>query len=69
MLHWYCFSYIGKLLKDGSHCNACTYTGYEHKEVTLGMIKENKRNAGVADDAVLISVSYLGHMTREEFAE
>ena len=66
-LHWYCFSYIGKDIKTGLTANGCTYSGYTEEGVTLQAITENKQNAGVTDDAVLISVSYLGKMTKEVF--
>jgi len=68
MLHWFCFSYNGRDLESGNNCSACTYTGYEDNNVTLEMIKANKKSAGVYDDACLVSVSYLAHMTKEEFS-
>lgn len=64
--HWFCFSYRGYNLDDGLTCDASTYTGYNHKNITLKAIKENKVHAGVRDSAVLISVSYLGYMNKEE---
>ncbi len=68
--HWFAFSYTGNN-RDGSpgQAWASTYTGYEQRDsnVTMDMIHENKAYADVADDATLISVSYLGYMTREEF--
>jgi len=65
-LHWFCFAYIGKD-SSGTECQACTYTGYPRKEITLKMIYQNKKNAGVTKKAVLISVSYLGYMNRSKF--
>ena len=67
MLHWFCFSYIGRDRVSNQQVNACTYTGYEDNNITMAMIKANKENAGVKNDACLISVSYLSHMTKEEF--
>jgi hypothetical protein len=67
--HWYCFSFSGKI--DGSvvgmDCRASTYAGYKQKNITLEMITEQKKQAGVTSSAVLMSVSYLGYMTSEEF--
>jgi len=65
MFHYYCFSYIGKDLNTGKDCQASTYTGYSEKEITIPMVNENKKNAGVTGDAVLLAVSYLGFMIRE----
>lgn len=65
--HWFCFSYIGRDEETNQKVNACTYTGYNHKNITMAMIKANKKNAGVKEDACLISVSYLAHMTKEDF--
>ena len=69
-LHWYCFSYIG------GHANGhtgtvsgSTYSGFTFKKITLKIIKDNKANANMNDDAVVVSISYLGLMTREEFTE
>jgi len=67
-LHWFCFSYIGNALECGGLGNGCVYSSYRSKNITLGMIKDNKGGAGLRDDATLISVSYLGYMTRKEFA-
>ena len=66
MRHWYCFSYNGTNPQTGLDCAASTYAGYERQRVTKPMIDENKKHAGVNEGAVLIAVSYLGYMTREE---
>lgn len=66
MSHWYCFSYAGESSESGRQCHACTYVGYQEKRVTKPMIEANKETAGVKEGAVLMAVSYLGHMTREE---
>jgi len=65
-LHWFCFSYTGKEIETGDDVQASTYTGYSTKNITLPIIDENKKNAHVTDAAVLLSVSYLGYMTRAE---
>lgn len=61
--HWYSFTY--------QHGNsiASTYTGYKGKGVTLKMIQDNKGNAKMPIDSVMISVCYLGYMTKAEFIE
>ena len=66
-LHWYCFSYSGIDLDSGKTCQASTYTGFDSKVVTVKRITENKLNAGVSDDSVLIAVSYLGYMLKSDF--
>lgn len=65
--HWYCFSYLGTLLDTEQQANACTYTGYERKEITIIDILENKTSAGLKQDAVLVGLMYCGFMTREQF--
>ena len=65
--HWYCFSYFGKDIESGKHCEASTYSCFAEKGVSLAMINNNKTNARVTDDSVLISVSYLSHMTKADF--
>lgn len=67
-LHWYCFTYKGKVIECGSPADASTYKGYEAKDfITLKMIKDNKRKAGLTDSACLINITYLGYMTKQEF--
>lgn len=66
--HWYCFTYIGTDLKTNTHgAYASAYSSYTKNFVTLRMINNNKQHAGLKNDAVLLSVSYLGYMTKEEF--
>ena len=64
-LHYYCFSYIGVSISDCQQCYASTYTGYPEKLITVPIIEENKDYAGVLSSATLLSVSYLGHMTKD----
>lgn len=66
-LHWYCFTYIDSSNGGYSSAYSCAYIGYQVAGVTMAMINENKRNAGVSDSAVLLSVSHLGCMTKTEF--
>ncbi len=65
--HWYCFSYVGKSLVGGENCEVSTYSGLPSQKITKDIIGINKQYAGVSNNAVLISCSYLGYMTREEF--
>ena len=65
--HWYSFSYEGANEDGTGHCVANCYVGYYFKGITKPMIQENKKAAGVSQDAALLSVSYLGKMTREQF--
>lgn len=68
-LHWYCFSYYGNS-RDGKlteFAHGSAYAGYKTKKITLSRIEENKAFARVSDSSVLISCSYLGLMTNEEF--
>lgn len=46
---------------------ASVYIGYDKKRVTLKDIYDAKSAAGVPQDSVLISVSYLGRMKKSEF--
>ena len=67
-LYWFCFTFKGDSLSpDWNQCTACTYKGYDSKNITLEKITANKKHAGVANDSVLIALSYLGHMTKDEF--
>lgn len=61
--HWFLFSFYGHT-PTGSVASACT--GYRDKLITLGRIRENKAYVGFDENAVLLSVSYLGFMSREE---
>lgn len=70
-LYWYCLTFRGYDVGTGNICYATTYTGQTRKgrEFSMREIAKQKLLAGVRDCAVLISVSYLGHMTKDEFAE
>lgn len=65
--HWFCFCFIGRDTVTGKTASASTYTGLITKNISLPVINEQKSYSQLADDAVLMSVSYLGEMTREEF--
>lgn len=67
--HWYCFSFSGFDENSKKQCQASSYTGYADRNISMARIRENKAYAGVSDNAVLISCSYLGRMTKSQFAE
>ena len=54
---------------DSGACRQCTKNGKcEHqKKITKTIIEERKKIAGVTNNSVLMSVSYLGRMTEKEF--
>jgi len=59
--HWYNFSYAYS-------CGfGSAQTGYKYKYITNKAINENRIYAKVGEDSVLLSVSYLGYMTREQY--
>lgn len=55
--HWFNFSFY-----DGAGM-ASSQSGYDHKNISLKNISENKKYAGIKESSTLISVSYLGFMT------
>lgn len=59
--HWYAYSFLGQ---GGAYGSA--YIGYEDNNITIPRIRAAKGFADVSPDAVLLSVSYLGHMTRAQ---
>lgn len=65
--HWFCFSYSGKEIKSGQACQASICVRRKNRNITLNDINELKEPSSVKIDAVLIAVSYLGYMTKEEF--
>ncbi|QIG76176.1 hypothetical protein EVC24_155 [Rhizobium phage RHph_I4] len=68
-LHWYCFSFSWSA--DNKHGNACTFSGFERKDgFTRAHIEDNKRYAAPEvkpENMVLLGITYLGYMTKEEF--
>jgi len=67
MKHWYCFTYIGTSLCGARNATASTYVGFNRRGVTVTMIQEQKKEAGLNNDAVLIACIHLGYMSRDEF--
>ena len=68
-LHWYSFTYQGKPINGYGISIGGSYAGYSGEGVTLDIIRRNKERAGLERDAILLSTSYLGFMTKEEFEE
>jgi hypothetical protein len=65
--HWFCFSFQGQD-RLGNQVIACSYAGYTVKEpcFTKGEIYRQRNFAGTPN-GVLLSATYLGYMTKEEF--
>jgi len=63
--YWYAYSFQ---FRDKNQTGiASHYTGHVKNVVTLKDIKEAKGATGLPKNAVLMSVSYCGKMTKEEF--
>jgi len=68
-LHWYCITFSGKN-SDGMSCHACTYFGLKHdRGISRRFLNSQKTLAGVDDGAVLLSITKLGRMTKDQFSD
>ena len=67
--HWYsfCFMQTDPITNTMTFGNG--YSGLRYQRVTLQAIETAREYAGVTDGAVLMSVSYLGYMTVDQFRE
>lgn len=66
--HYYAFSFEGRNPVTRAQAAASVYLGYPQRDaISLPRIREAKREAGMASDAVVVSVTYLGHMTEHQF--
>jgi hypothetical protein len=63
--HYYAFSFMYKAA--GKEICGSVYWGLDQKKVTLAHIEKAKDAAKVPKGSVLISCSYLGYMTDDEF--
>jgi len=63
--HWFSFTFSE--VQDSSQVIASTYTGYDCKNLNMNRINENKGYAHLSQSAVLMGVSYLGYMSKDEF--
>ena len=64
---WYCFSFVGKNAENGCSCDSSMYSGLPSRKITKSIIDDNRKYAGVNPEAVVVSISYLGRMTKSEF--
>lgn len=65
--HYFAFSF--KEMNDNHITDASVYIGYPDELVTLPRLAAAKEAAGVKQNAVLVSMSYLGMMTATEFRD
>lgn len=63
--HWYCFSFSGAA--NGVGASASQYLGLETKQIKKMFINYASELTGLDKGAVLISATYLGLMTNEQF--
>ncbi|MNO91595.1 hypothetical protein D3C76_831430 [compost metagenome] len=66
MLHFYSLTFLDSR-QQGETTHANAYIGLPEAKVTPREIENARRTAEVSGRAVLLSVAYLGHMTREEW--
>lgn len=62
--HWW--SFVFSQTTNGATTTASVYMGWEQGEyVNIPRINSAKEAAGVSQEAVMLSCSYLGYMTKE----
>ena len=66
-LHWYCLTYCGEI--GGNMAYGSTYCGYKDNHITLSEVGRNRVEAGFNGSATLMSATYLGLMTTQEFSD
>jgi hypothetical protein len=69
-LYWYALVFQKSVQNSAGYSATTTasiYMGWPSRKVTLERIAAAKKGVDVPDDAVIISCSYLGFMTRAEF--
>lgn len=66
MLHFYALTFIDSR-QQGETTHAHTYVGIAEPKVTRKVIAGARGNANLSAGAVLLSVSYLGEMTEQEW--
>lgn len=64
-LHY--FALVFTSFAYGVHSQSSVYIGYVENQITLKNIASAKKQAGMPDDCVLLSINYLGHMTPQHF--
>lgn len=67
-LHWYSLSFVGESIDGGSSITyGSAYKGFDQKDkISVNDIGVARLTANLSDNSTLISVSYLGHMTKKE---
>lgn len=65
-LHHYLFSFVQTMSTGQTKTAACT-VGLKDQCVNQAAISMARRGVGMTDLDALLAVSYLGHMTMEEF--
>lgn len=68
--YWFCFTFQGVSTRgdaEGRGVVASTYAGLISHNINLATLAEQREQAGVHEDAVLLGTSYLGRMTETEF--
>ena len=66
--HWYAFTFMYSNAVRMCYVYTSVYIGYNDRNVTLPRIKAAKLAQGIPESAVLMSVSYLGYMSEDEFS-
>lgn len=64
--HWFSFSFFGIAARTCIQSYSCVYLGYPTRNINMERIRAAKKQADMQRGAVLISCSYLGHMTKDE---
>ena len=66
-LTWYMFVFTGTNLEGNSNCQASTYAGCDDGAITLRIINDQKKLAGMSNNCVCTNIVNLGLMTQTEF--
>jgi len=64
---WYNFSFHGVSRRTGRKGYSDCQIPVQNHDITLDVISTAKRAAGMNDQAVFISIHYLGYMSEAEF--
>lgn len=65
--HYYLFSFYESTTEHARHVSVSF--GVPNPRVTQAALNKARQGANVGPNSVLLSVSYLGYMTQEEFNE
>lgn len=65
-LHWYSMAFM----VGSPKCKISSgYFPLHERKISASIIKEAKRELGIAEDSVMLSCCYLGEMTEKEFKQ